>query len=79
MRRYYVPFYSLITFKHLRFHVRIMDLGSEMYEVCLIKVGQAAAEIADETRDENGTWLTLGWQNNGRDKNKHSPCKSAVK
>lgn len=38
VRRYYVPFYSPVTFKYLHFCVRIMDLGIETYEVYLIQV-----------------------------------------
>ncbi|KAF0042028.1 hypothetical protein F2P81_005560 [Scophthalmus maximus] len=32
VRRYYVPFYGLVTFKYMHFHVRIMDLDIETYE-----------------------------------------------
>lgn len=37
VRRHYVPFYRLVIFKYLYFCVRIMDLGIEMYEMCLIQ------------------------------------------
>lgn len=52
-----MPFYSLVTFKYLHFCVRIMDLGIEMYEAYLIQVAGAGTEMADGTRDGNGSWL----------------------